>query len=274
MANVSEKESDWQEELVLLEQAVREAGAVALRYFGHDPEVWWKNGGQSPVSAADLAANDCLESILRSARPDYGWLSEESSDDRGRLACARTFVVDPIDGTRGFLEGNKRWVVSVAVVAQGIPVAGVLFAPALDEFFMASADTPALKNGAPIFTGQNSGTAHEAELDISVPSSLKKSFDGPFRTRIRSASHIPSLAYRLAMVADGRLDGTLVRPSAHDWDLAAADVILARSGGLLADGNGQSLQYNRSDVTQPTLFAGNNALVGTLLRHFKADGSA
>ncbi len=92
--------ADWRSDLNLVLNASREAGQEALRHFRKDPEVWWKDGGRSPVSAADYAANDILERLLRSARPDYGWLSEETTDDDKRLSRDTLFVVDPIDGTR------------------------------------------------------------------------------------------------------------------------------------------------------------------------------
>lgn len=259
---------DWSADLALIEDAALKAGAVALSHFGASPEVWWKNGGQSPVSAADLAANACLEDMLRSARPDYGWLSEESADDKSRLEAGRAFVVDPIDGTRGFLNGKKNWVVSVAVVADNIPVAGVLVAPALGEVYAASLTTAAVKNGQPIAPSSAHGNGAQDALSLSLPGSLAGHFSDAFQARLRRSDYIPSLAYRLAMVADGRLDGTLVRPNSHDWDLAAADIILSRAGAQLVDDGGKRLDYNRSDVTQGTLFAGNPAVVETLLRQF------
>ena len=98
-------ETDLAGDLALLLEAAREAGEIALRYFGQSPEVWLK-GGTSPVSEADYAADHFLNETLLAARPDYGWLSEERADDAARLSARRTFVVDPIDGTRGFLEGS------------------------------------------------------------------------------------------------------------------------------------------------------------------------
>lgn len=141
---------DWGQDLELILDAARQAGEIAHGFFGRSPEVWWKNEGRSPVSAADFAANDRLLNLLLTARPNYGWLSEETDDDVARLSCETLFVVDPIDGTRAFINGEKTWCVSVAVVHRGQPVAGVLVAPALDEEFCAVKDGPALKNGQPI----------------------------------------------------------------------------------------------------------------------------
>ena len=124
------------EDLELLRDAAREAGLIAMRYFGNNPQVWMK-GGTSPVSEADHAADAYLRSTLLAARPDYGWLSEETADDPARLQARRTFVVDPIDGTRGFLEGLRSWCVSVAVVEDGRTLAGVLECPAKEEIYWA-----------------------------------------------------------------------------------------------------------------------------------------
>ena len=268
MSALARSDNDIVADLSLITDAAREAGAVALSHFGQSPEVWWKNAGQSPVSAADFAANACLETILRKARPDYGWLSEESGDDPARLQAEATFVVDPIDGTRGFLKGKKNWMVSVAVVRGGRPVAGVLVAPAMDEVFTACAGGPALKNGLPVSASPN--RAETDRLELCLPATMLDGFSSPFRARVNKSVHIPSLAYRLALVADDRLDATLVRPNSHDWDLAAADIILSSAGAVLVDDKGRALVYNRQEVVHGTLFAGNQALVDELMGEYAA----
>jgi len=114
----------WAEDLDLIRAAASAAGEVAMGFFGKSPEVWYKNENRSPVSAADFAANEKLAQMLRAARPNYGWLSEETEDDAARLGCETLFVVDPIDGTRAFIAGLDTWCVSVAVVHRAVPVAG------------------------------------------------------------------------------------------------------------------------------------------------------
>ena len=158
---------DWQADLELIRRAATEAGEVAHSFFGRSPEVWWKNEGRSPVSAADFAANERLEKLLITARPHYGWLSEETDDDNARLSHETLFVVDPIDGTRAFIAGERTWCVSVAVVHQGRPVAGVLVAPALDEEFYACVDGPALKTIQP--GGQKTSEADKFLLLGEIP---------------------------------------------------------------------------------------------------------
>ena len=121
----------------LLKDTVREAGALAQSMFRTELRKWTK-GASSPVSEADIAVNDLLESRLRAATPDYGWLSEESADDVARLSRRLTWIVDPIDGTRNYLGGHDEWCVSVALVQDASPVLAAVFAPSSDEFFFAA----------------------------------------------------------------------------------------------------------------------------------------
>ncbi|MGR4843646.1 3'(2'),5'-bisphosphate nucleotidase CysQ [Rhizobium laguerreae] len=255
----------WQSDLALISDAAKEAGAVAFSFFNQSPEVWWKNKDRSPVSAADFAANKTLETILRKARPDYGWLSEETEDDADRLSRETLFIIDPIDGTRAFLGGQKVWCVSVAVVHRGRPVAGVLYAPALEEFYEAVEGGVALKNGVP-FTVSAAGPEEMSRLAIGED--LLKAFPSEFRDRVTREKYIPSLAYRIAMVADGRLEGTFVKGNSHDWDLAAADLILVCAGGGLVDLEGKPIVYNRADVTHKVLCAAPTPRLGEFLAAF------
>ncbi|MGO7542866.1 3'(2'),5'-bisphosphate nucleotidase CysQ [Rhizobium ruizarguesonis] len=255
----------WQSDLALIADAAKEAGAVAFSFFNQSPEVWWKNEDRSPVSAADFAANKTLETILRKARPDYGWLSEETDDDADRLSRETLFIIDPIDGTRAFLGGQKVWCVSVAVVHRGRPVAGVLYAPALEEFYEAVEGGVALKNGVP-FTVSAAGPEEMSRLAIGED--LLKAFPLEFRDRVTREKYIPSLAYRIAMVADGRLEGTFVKGNSHDWDLAAADLILVCAGGGLVDLEGRPIVYNRPEVTHTVLCAAPTPRLGEFLAAF------
>jgi len=139
-------------DLGLIREAAREAGRIALGFFKQSPEVWLKDG-TSPVSEADYAVDRFLRETLTAARPAYGWLSEETADSAGRLAATRTFVVDPIDGTRAFLDGRSTWCVSVAVVENGHPLTGVLDCPATGEIFSATAGKGATKDGRRLHVG-------------------------------------------------------------------------------------------------------------------------
>lgn len=245
----------WAGDLDLITRAAEEAGRTALGFFRNAPDVTWKHGGRSPVSTADYAANDVLKEMLLPARPNYGWLSEETDDDPARLSCETLFVVDPIDGTRAFIAGKDLWCVSVAVVHRGRPVAGVLYAPALGEVFQATCDGPALKNGARIATTDGAAGTGDSLLKVASAEDMIARLEPGFRNGVHRVPHVPSLAYRIAMVADGRIDGTIVKTGSHDWDLAAADLILERAGGQLATLEATALTYNRPSVKHTVLCA-------------------
>ena len=249
-----------QTDLDLLIEASIAAGREALNFFRNDVKIWWKNEGSSPVTAADHAANDILHAMLRGARPGYGWLSEETDDDPARLARTHVFIVDPIDGTRAFMNGLDTWCVSAAVTENGKPTAGVLYAPSLDELYIADASGRVEKNGVTLGIVAKSGPVR-----VSAADDMIKRFTQPFDT-IERISKIPSLAYRLAMVADGRLDATIVKPNAHDWDLAAADLILTNAGGGVCDMHGKPLVYNSPTARHDILFAARRDLLGPMVR--------
>ena len=181
----------------LLRETVQEAGRLALSLFRTELKNWTK-GASSPVSEADIAVNDLLEQRLRSATPDYGWLSEESVDDEARLGKRLVWIVDPIDGTRGYLAGREDWCVSVALVEDASPVLAAVFAPASDEFFFAMRGQGAARNNVPVQA--TSGT----ELDFSRlagPKPLVERLSPVFRgnyaasaNRIAGASAVPGRA--------------------------------------------------------------------------------
>lgn len=246
------------EDLELLRDAAREAGAIAMRYFGKNPQVWMK-GGTSPVSEADHAADAYLCETLLAARPDYGWLSEETTDNPARLQARRTFVVDPIDGTRGFLEGLRSWCVSVAVVEDGRTLTGVLECPAKGETYWALPGQGAFLNGKPIAVRRLGET-----IEIGGLKQLIDLMPAAWHGRVQRAAHIPSLAYRLAMVANGTLDATFVKPNAHDWDIAAADLILREAGGAVLDGQGRAPLYAGEVIRHGALVAGSGELLTVL----------
>ena len=245
---------DLDADLALLRDAAREGGEIAMRYFGNEPEAWLKDGS-SPVTAADIAVDRFLFETLRAARPSYGWLSEETVDNPDRLSARRTFVVDPIDGTRAFIAGRRTWCVSVAVVENGVAMAGVLDCPAKQEIYEAAAGGPAMCNGKVIAVaghGERPRVAGPKQLLAHAPAYMRA---GP------EIAYIPSLAYRLAMVASGRLDGTFVKPDSHDWDLAAADLILRRAGGAVVNDRGEAPFYAGADPRHGALAAGSGKLL-------------
>ena len=247
-------------DLALLARAAAEAGRIALRYFGKDPQVWMKEG-VSPVSEADYAADTYLRETLLAARPDHGWLSEETDDDPARLKARRLFIVDPIDGTRAFLEGRSTWCVSVALVENGRAIAGVLECPAKRETYCALPGQGAFRNGRRIRV-----RAPSPQPEIAGPKPMLDAMPESWRGRMTRAAYIPSLAYRLAMIANGSLDATFVKPDAHDWDIAAADLILHEAGGRLLDSQGRRPRFGGEATRHGALCAGSGALLEAMGR--------
>lgn len=237
-------------DLALLAATVREAGELALRMFRTTLRTWTK-GVSSPVSEADIAVNDLILARISAADPEAGLLSEESADDAGRLARRRVWIVDPIDGTRSYLAGREDWTVSVALVEDERPVVAAVFAPASDELFLAAQGGGASINAAPIHA--TGGTA----LDIrrmAGPRMLIERLGAP-PPGADSHPRIGSLALRICRVADGRIDAAFATGNSHDWDLAAADLIVQEAGGRLTSLAGQPLVYNRPSVTHGELAA-------------------
>ena len=213
---------------LLLTDTVREAGALALSLFRTELKNWTK-GTSSPVSEADIAVNELIAGRLRSARPDYGWLSEESADDESRLAKKYTWIVDPIDGTRSYLAGRDDWCVCAALVEDATPVLAAVFAPASDEFFFAARGQGALRNDQRVVASGGD------DLDFARMAGPK-----PLVQRLSSSPEeitlhprIGSLALRLCRVAHGELDAAFAGGQSKDWDLAAENLIVQEANGRM-----------------------------------------
>jgi myo-inositol-1(or 4)-monophosphatase len=238
-------------DLNLIEDSIRGAGAIARDFAAKGFETKRKSDG-SPVTEADIAVNAFLKGALRSARPDYAWLSEESEDDNSRFAAHRVFVVDPIDGTSAFVKGKPEFTVSVAVVENGLAVSGGVYNPMTDECFLAAAGHGAYLNGARI-TVSDADALEGCRLEAS-----KTTLTSPRWLQPWPEMHVEnpnSIAYRVSQVAAGRFDAAITMAGLHDWDLAAADVIIREAGGALTSLEGAVPQYNRKTVFQPSALA-------------------
>jgi len=254
----------WADDLDLLKDAAVPASKIAMEYF-NDPSrngVRLKNG-HSPVSDGDLAVNAYLRTTLLGARQDYGWLSEETADTnpQERMTSPRTFVVDPIDGTRAYIAGKQTWCISMAVIEKGKPVAGVLACPAMGETFAATADSAPTLND--IVLPKASDVCHSVRIAGDHKKTERLMADGP--AGLERHEHIPSLAYRMAMVADGRLAGTFIRSGANDWDIAAAMLLIEKTAHILADTGGNAIKINAAGVRKPAMIACHPALEGIML---------
>ncbi len=264
MADADTREAIKARDAALLTDTVRQAGALALSLFRTELKNWTK-GASSPVSEADIAVNDLVETRLRAATPDYGWLSEESADDDTRLGKPLVWIVDPIDGTRAYLAGHEDWCVSVALVADTVPVLAAVFAPASDEFFFAMRGQGAKRNGQAVFA--TSGT----DLDFSRMAGPKPLVQrlSPSLDEIALHPRIGSLALRLCRVAEGSLDAAFAGGQSRDWDLAAANLIVQEADGRMTALSGDAIEYNRREVTHGVLVAAGHDRHARIVEHFR-----
>ena len=248
-------------DLALLLDAARSAGAIAHGFWRDDPESWTKDDA-SPVSEADLRTNDALHAILGAARPDYGWLSEETPDDTVRLSAQHCFIVDPIDGTRAFLNGERNWALSLAVVRDGHVAAGVVHMPARSLTFQAALGQGAMVNGDPIAVSATADPEN-ATLLAAKPTYAPANWVGDvprFNRQFRS-----SLAYRVALVGQGRFDAMLTLRPVWEWDIAAGSLIATEAGALATDRQGAALRFNAPGAQTNGALAANPALHQAIL---------
>lgn len=254
-------------DLDLLIHAAQAAGPVALRYWRRDPRAWDKGGGAGPVSEADLAVNDTLSGILRAARPDYGWLSEETPDDTARLSAARVFILDPIDGTRAFLAGEENFAISLAVAEGARIIAGVVALPAKNRLYAAEIGARATRDGQPIHASHRAGE-DGASLLATGATMAPEHWPGGVPDLRRSFR--TSLAYRLCLVAEGRHDGMATFRDAWEWDIAAGSLIAACAGARVTDRNGDALAFNAPDPRTAGVIVATPGLHGALMTRRQA----
>lgn len=222
----------------LLADLAERAGRMALGYVRASMRTWTK-GHSSPVTEADIAIDTFLKAELRAARPGFGWLSEETADDAERLGRREVFIVDPIDGTRAFAGGLPDWTISIAVVRDGRPVAAALAEPEAGRVF-----TAALGHGAHIGNRRLVAGGREGLAGARV-AGPKPMLEAARRGGAILLPKVHSLALRIAKVAAGEIDAAFAGGQSHDWDLAAADLLVQEAGASLTGLDGAVPVYNR-----------------------------
>lgn len=237
----------YESDLETLRNSAVSAGIVASSYFRREIKSWTKDNS-SPVTEADFMVDKLLFDSLMAARPDYGWLSEESADNLIRLKKEYVFIVDPIDGTRAFMRGDDCWSISLAIVRNGEAVAGVIYAPARDELYEAYKGGGAYLNGKPLCKRNRIGKGPV----IPAMGAIHSELEDAGLDYVRGAA-LPSLAYRLVQVATGVIDVALARRGAQDWDIAAADVILKECNIDIFDVCCGKPIYNKQEIRHAAL---------------------
>ena len=257
----SSRTHDLASDLDLARHAITEAGRVVMRSFRTHQEVRHKSPDQ-PVTDADLAADALLRDRLGVARPGYGWLSEESEASADRLDRRRVWVVDPVDGTRSFIQGYAEFALSVALVEGDAVVMGVLHNPARDELFWAV-------RGDGAFDADGTRLAVRGPDDspltlLASRSEIARGELAPFRPDFEIRP-LGSTAYKLAGVAAGDAHGYISRGPKSEWDLAAAALLVVEAGGRVSDIGGRPLRFNQPDPRIEGVISGSPDVHGRLV---------
>ena len=254
--------SEFAADLALIRDAALAAGALALAERETGLKTWSKAGG-SPVTSADMAVDRLLRDTLLSARPDHGWLSEETADTPERLAARRIFVVDPIDGTVAYMKGEPWWCIPLALVEDGLPVAAVIHAPALNGTFTAVRGGGAFLNGQPITA---SDTADLDDASVLADARLMEGPHWPEPWPVMRFEKRNAIAYRMALVAAGAFDAAIALTPKWDWDVCAGALIVEEAGGRVSDHHGGAWRFNQPDPRQNSLICSAPALHPLIVR--------
>ena len=217
--------------------------------------------GHDPVTEADRA----LDAVLRKnlLRDDEGWLSEESADDLARLDRERVWVVDPLDGTREYVQGIPEFCVSIAMVERGRPIAAGICNPATKETFIGAIDYGITYNGAPARASQRS--ALEGAVVLASRSETKRGEWDQFKNAPFKVRPMGSVAYKLARVSAGLEDVTFTLTPKNEWDVAGGAALIASAGGFVQTLQGP-LICNRNNPLIEGLIAAGPLLKDDLLR--------
>ncbi len=232
------------EQHIIIKETIIEAGKIASNWYKNNPKSWKKEDGTS-VSEADIEINEFLYKNLSKKIKNIGWLSEENKDDLSRLNYKKVLLVDPIDGTKSFLEGKSDFCISVALISSGRPVSGIIFNPIKKELFEAEVNKGAWINSKRIYTSST------LQLTDSKMCAFKPMFSHPAWKKPwpnMKISNKNSIAYRMSLVAKGDFDSMMALNNKSDWDLAAGDLLIKEAGGKVTDHKGKELIYNQKNT--------------------------
>ncbi len=228
------------DDLERIESGLREAAAAIADIVPGAVAAEYKTPGD-PVTEADLRIDRILRRRL--PRDGEGWLSEETADDPVRLGCRRVWVVDPVDGTREFVEGLPEWCISIGLVEDGRPMAGGIFNPATDQLVLGAVETGATLNGEPVEVSGR--TSLDGARVLASRSEVRRGEWRRFEDRGLAIEASGSVAFKLALVAAGLADATWTLVPKHEWDVAAGAALVAAAGGEVLTLDRRPPRFNR-----------------------------
>jgi myo-inositol-1(or 4)-monophosphatase len=257
------EENDLTRELALARKAARVAGEILRGYWKRAGLKVGSKGHDNPVTQADLEADSALKKLLRDPFPAYGWLSEETADNDDRLTCRRVWIVDPLDGTKEFINGIPEFSVAIALIEDGVPVLGVTYNPIKREMYWAARGVGCHLNAERVRV-----TRTRTLKRATVLASRSETARGEWQVfhGMLKVSPTGSVAYKLAMVAAGKGDATFTRSPKSEWDIASGAALVVEAGGTITDINGRELRFNQRNVKLEGLIADNTILHAALMK--------
>ncbi len=240
-------------ELPIVEQLVREAGALVADFYANGFEVAWK-GANDPVTAADQAANQLLVAGLSRAFPSDGILAEESRDNRDRMQRRRVWIIDPLDGTREFIDRIGEFCIMVGLAIEGQAALGVVYQPVADQLYRGIPGLLAevVQQGVtqPLAV---SPVADPAQMRLVASRSHRDPLVDAVCRQLGVTQERPcgSVGLKVGLLATGQCDLYIhPAPGLKEWDTCAPEAILRAAGGAISDAWGRPLRYNQVDVRQ------------------------
>ena len=230
------------DDLDRIADALAAAAEVLERFTPGEVEAELKEGGD-PLTAADTAVNEVLAKMLRGR--GEGWLSEETTDAASRLERRRVWVVDPIDGTREFIDGIPEWCVSIGLVEDGVPVAGGVMSPPNGRLIIGSDETGVECNGQP--AGTTDSTDIRGALVLASRSEARRGEWERFFSTPIAVRNMGSVAYKLSLVGAGLADATWTLVPKNEWDVAGGAALVRAGGGQVFGTDGADVAFNRAD---------------------------
>jgi myo-inositol-1(or 4)-monophosphatase len=249
-------------ELQVATEAARAAGAVVRAWYEGRYSVREK-AHDSPVTEADIEANQCIQTMMCAAFPDDGWLSEETRDSPDRLTKTRVWVVDPLDGTKEFIKHIPEFCVCIALVEHGVPTVGVSYNPVREELFAGARGLGVTLNGTPVRVSEQADLG--AARILASRSEAERGEWDPFQSRLR-IELTGSVAYKLALIAAGRGDATFSLTPKNEWDICAGTLLITEAGGRITDRYSAPLRFNQPNTHLPGLIASNGHLHEQVVR--------
>ena len=250
----------FEREADVAREAALAGGEVIARHASAEQRASFEKSDDNPVTAADLAANAAIHAVIRAAFPDDAVLSEETADNAARLGAERVWIVDPLDGTKEFIEGVPQFAVSIALAFRGQPVAGCVYQPTTRQCFSARAGGGAQLDGQRVCVSSAASLAESVML--SSRTELKRGQIEAFRALFAHIEPVGSVALKLALVAAGRADFWISAAPKSEWDVCAGDLLMREAGGTFIELARGERRYNQLDVLlRPLLAAGPIRLV-------------